>query len=253
MNRTGLAIALAVAIVIGGLFAVYPELDLAISRVFHSELGFTLSADRTLVLVRRYAMVLVALLALPAFLAIPIKLIWPRWRMWPRPRAVIFLIATLALAPGLLANVVLKDNWGRTRPIFVTEFGGPGPFLPWWDPRGECRDNCSFVGGEAAGAFWMLAPAALAPPQWRPFAYATAVAFGAGVGLVRIAFGGHFFTDVAFAGVFTFLVIWLVHGLLYRWRPTRLRDAAIEQPLERLGLALRRLLGGSAERPPPQA
>lgn len=251
MNRTGLAIALAVAIVIGGLFAAYPDLDLRISRVFHSELGFTLSTDRTLVLVRRYAMVLVALIALPAFLAIPLKLVWPQRRMLLRGRAVIFLISTLALAPGLLANVALKDNWGRTRPISVTEFGGDGPFLPWWDPRGQCRDNCSFIGGEAAGGFWTLAPAALAPPQWRPLAYAAAVAFGAGVGLVRIAFGGHFFTDVVFAGVFTFLVIWLVHGLLYRWRATRLSDAAVEQPLERLGLALRRLVRGSPQRQPP--
>lgn len=251
MNRTGLAIALAVALVIGGLFALYPELDLHISRAFFSELGFGLSADRAAVLTRRYAMVLVALMAAPAFLAIPLKLIWPRRRMLVSGRAVVFLTATLALAPGVLANTVLKDNWGRTRPIAVVEFGGDGPFLPWWDPRGACRDNCSFVGGEASGAFWTLAPAALAPPAWRPVAYGAAVAFGLAVGLLRVAFGGHFFTDVVFAGVFTFLVIWLVHGVLYRWRATRIGDAAIEAPVERLGLALRRLVRGAGPRQPP--
>ena len=49
---------------------------------------------------------------------------------------------------------------------------------------------------------------------------------------VRIAAGRHFFTDVVFAGVFMFLLAWVVHGLIYRWRPTRLTDKAIERPLE---------------------
>jgi len=39
---------------------------------------------------------------------------------------------------------------------------------------------------------------------------------------------------VVFAGVFTFLVIWLTHGLLYRWRATRISDAAVEQAIEQL-------------------
>ena len=51
---------------------------------------------------------------------------------------------------------------------------------------------------------------------------------------MRIAGGGHFFTDAVFAGVFMFLLIWLVHGLLYRWPATRTTDAAIERALERL-------------------
>jgi lipid A 4'-phosphatase len=39
---------------------------------------------------------------------------------------------------------------------------------------------------------------------------------------------------VVFAGVFSFLVIWLVHGALYRWRPTRTTDTALEGTLERM-------------------
>ena len=142
------------------------------------------------------------------------------------------MIATLALAPGLLANVILKDHWGRPRPIEVVEFGGDDHFVPWWDPRGTCPKNCSFVAGEPSGAFWTLAPAALAPPHWRVVAYGAALAFGAAVGLLRMAGGAHFFTDVVFAGVFTFLIVWLVHGLLYRWRTMRISDEAVERMLE---------------------
>ena len=86
---------------------------------------------------------------------------------------------TLALGSGIIANVIFKDHWGQFRPISVTEFGGADRFTPWWDPRGECSGNCSFVAGEPAGTFWTLAPAALAPPQWRLLAYSAALAFGA--------------------------------------------------------------------------
>jgi lipid A 4'-phosphatase len=44
----------------------------------------------------------------------------------------------------------------------------------------------------------------LAPPQWRLFAYGAALALGTAVGFLRIASGGHFFSDVMFAGVFPF-------------------------------------------------
>ena len=90
-----------------------------------------------------------------------------------------FLVLTLALGSGIIANVIFKDHWGRFRPISVTEFGGADRFTPWWDPRGECSGNCSFVAGEPAGTFWTLAPAALAPPQWHLLAYSAALAFGA--------------------------------------------------------------------------
>ena len=30
----------------------------------------------------------------------------------------------------------------------LTEFGGTGHFVPWWDPRGDCPKNCSFIAGE---------------------------------------------------------------------------------------------------------
>ncbi|MCE3257974.1 MAG: phosphoesterase, PA-phosphatase related protein, partial [Nitrobacter vulgaris] len=119
------------------------------------------------------------------------------------------------------------------RPVMVTEFNGPWKFMPWWDPRGECGRNCSFFSGEGATAFWTLAPAALTPPVWRPLAYAGAVAFGAVTSVLRMAFGGHFFTDVATAGLVAFLVVWLVHGYIYRWPSTRKSDAEIDATLTR--------------------
>jgi membrane-associated phospholipid phosphatase len=262
MNRTGLFVVLALGAAIGVVFAVFPELDLKISRLFFEPrerwfalLYYIFAEEHTWLLrVRDAAMWIVAALALAPVAALILKLLRPTKPMLMSPRSVVFLLGTLALAPGVLANTVLKEHWGRPRPIEVRGFTGSDAFVPWWDPRGACDQNCSFISGEAAGAFWTLAPAALAPPPVRPLAYAAALAFGAAVGVIRIGMGGHFFTDIAFAGVFTFLIIWLAYALLFRWPVPLPSDAAIERAIERLVLpihaAVRNLFGrmGSSAR-----
>ena len=59
--------------------------------------------------------------------------------------------------------------------------------------------------------------------------------------------GAHFFSDVVFAGVFMYLLIWLIHGLIYRWPATRIDEAAASRRLteagEKLGALARRLSG----------
>ncbi|MBV9558550.1 MAG: phosphatase PAP2 family protein [Pseudolabrys sp.] len=229
MNRTGLLLALAAAVIGGAIFGFYPQLDISISRALSpTAIGFprpTASMD----FIRDLCSLIIGGLAAVGFVAIALKLILPLRPMIVPARAAVLLIVTIALGPGLMTNVILKDNWGRARPYAVKEFGGPEKFTPWWDPRGACTGNCSFIAGEPSGAFWTLAPAAvLAPPQWRVAAYGAAVAFGVGVGVARIAFGAHFASDVLFAGVLTFLLIWLVHGLLYRFAATRISESKLE-------------------------
>jgi membrane-associated PAP2 superfamily phosphatase len=218
MNQRGLLIALAIAVVAGLAFGLYPQLDLALVSPFYDPATGWVVRGRGWLLVRNTASWLIALIAAPAAVALLGKIVRPQKTTLMPPRAALLMLLTLALGPGLLANTILKDNWGRPRPIEVTEFGGPLEFLPWWDPRGPCPKNCSFVAGEPSGAFWTLAPAALTPPHWRALAYGAALVFGAAIGLVRAAGGGHFISDVVFAGVFMFLLIWIMHGLLLRWR-----------------------------------
>jgi lipid A 4'-phosphatase len=241
MNRTGLVIALAAAATVGLAFGLWPDLDLKLAAPFFDRErgGFWRSYDPPYLRMRDAATWLITLVAMPAFVAVGLKLARPHRPMLIPGRAAILMIATLALAPGVVANLVFKEHWGRPRPIDVAEFGGAEHFRPWWDPRGDCPKNCSFVAGEPSGAFWTLAGAAVVPPQWRALAYGTALAFGAAVGVLRMAAGAHFFTDVVFAGVFAFLVIWLVHGALYRWPRTRIADAAVEGALERMAKAQR--------------
>ncbi len=241
MDRTGLIVALAIAAVIGLLFGLFPQFDLAISAPFHAMTfnGFSFGAHvyPPVMLARDIGLWVTTLLIAPVVAALLIKLVLPKRKMLISGRAVIFLIATLALGPGLFVNVILKDHWGRPRPIDVVQFGGTEHFVPWWDPHGDCPNNCSFVSGDVSGAFWTLAPAALAPPQWRALAYGAALALGAAMSLLRLAAGGHFITDTVFAGVFTFLIIWIMHGLIYRWPHTRLTDEAVEGAIERAAKA----------------
>src|SRR5207237_10742914 len=120
-------------------------------------------------------------------------------------------------------------------------------FGPWWAPRGTCARNCSLFSGEGATAFWTYAPAALAPPAWRPFAYAAATVFGITTSGLRMAFGGHFFTDVAISGLVSFFVIWFAYALIYRWAATLLTDEQVDAALTRLawpGYRLRQRLSG---------
>jgi membrane-associated phospholipid phosphatase len=131
---------------------------------------------------------------------------------------------------------MLKDHWGRPRPIDVTEFGGSEHFVPWWDPRGDCPNNCSFISGDVSAAAWTFALAALAPAPLRPLAYALAIIFTSAVAWLRIGMGGHFLSDSIFAAVITFLLVWVVHALIYRWPQTALSDETLERGIERAAM-----------------
>lgn len=127
-------------------------------------------------------------------------------------RVAAYLVLTLALGPGLVVNVLLKDSWGRPRPSTIREFGGPDYYVPPLVMTDQCDRNCSFSSGHGALGFWPVAFALLAPPAWRPYAVVVALVFGGLVGFVRIAQGGHFLSDVAFSAVITVAIIRWLHG-----------------------------------------
>jgi lipid A 4'-phosphatase len=225
----------------GLVFAVAPGIDLAVAGFFH---GIAVEETmprlfRAIAVLRKLEPVVTTLAIAPAVAVLLVKLFWPKRATIMPARAALFLIVSLALGPGLLVNTVLKDHWARPRPGMVTDLGGDMTFRPWWDPRGTCTDNCSFVSGETSSAVWLAAPALLMPPPWRYAAFAGVAVYAAGIGAMRLLLGGHFLSDVLFAAIFTGLVIWTVHGRLLRWRmpPT---DATLDAALERVGNALRR-------------
>jgi lipid A 4'-phosphatase len=138
----------------------------------------------------------------------------------------LFLAACLGTGPGLVANVLLKDQWGRARPSHVVEFGGTKSFSAPLTASGQCHRNCSFVSGEAASVFIIFYAAALVVPQLSLSFVAIGTVGGIAAGVVRMAQGAHFLSDVIFAGVFMALTALLVHKLMLGDRVARTVSSA---------------------------
>jgi lipid A 4'-phosphatase len=190
----------------GAVFAVLPQIDISTAAFFHTASGFPAAHNRVWETARRifYWTPTVALVCSAALWLLK----WLGIRSnGPSARALAFLVATFALAPGLLVNVVLKDHSHRPRPIQVAQFGGPDSFRPWYRFDGACRKNCSFASGEASAGFWTVAPAVLMPAPIRAAAVVAAFLFGTATALLRLAFGGHFLSDVVLSALLTLTVV----------------------------------------------
>ena len=138
-------------------------------------------------------------------------------------RAALFVALTLALGPGLIVNFGMKTHIPRARPAQTADIVGAGaPFRPFTDFAGPCARNCSFPSGETSAAFSTLAPALAAEGSLGPVL--AALAFGVGIGALRMAAGAHFLSDVAFsAALMCALVLALRRLLLARGPEVRER------------------------------
>lgn len=221
-----------------------PDLDMSLAQRLFDPISkkFPAASITSLEILRQQGAASIAGVLACIGAAMLTKFLLPRRPLLIPGRAIIFLALTLAIGPGLLVNVALKSHWGRPRPVEIVQFGGHEHFVPWWRSDGACTSNCSFVSGETSIAAWLFAPAVLLPPPWRAAAMGAAAIFTLTIGAVRMAFGGHFFTDVAFGALVTLLVIWLTYGLIFRWPRTRLDEQAIDRRLSRFSFRLHRLL-----------
>lgn len=189
--------------------------DLAVSAHYYRPgVGFYLDHEPWVQAVYRGVPRLVAVAASGLLLAL--LLAWivrtPYWRAQRGPLA--YLLLTLALGPGLIVNVVLKDHWGRPRPVQITQFGGHEHYVAPTIP--SAQHGHSFPSAHAAAAFYLMS-FGWAVPRRRRLWWTLGLLAGAGVGYVRIVQGAHFLSDIIFAG----LVVWLTAALLARWMRRR--------------------------------
>lgn len=198
------------------LFVLVPAIDLTVSGWFYRPgEGFILRYNPWLEWVRKDMPPLLFGLVAVFLLLWPLGLLLKRRLCGVSGRVVAFVLLSLAIGPGLIVNTLLKDNWGRARPSQIEQFGGSAHFSPPFVISDQCRDNCSFASGHGSLGFWVIALALLAPPRWRKPAVGAALGFGVLIGLVRIAQGGHFLSDVLFSGLVSITVsLWLHKKLL---------------------------------------
>lgn len=124
----------------------------------------------------------------------------------------LYLVLALVIGPGLIVNSILKDHWGRPRPRDVVEYGGrysyEAPLTMDRDSPGK-----SFPCGHATMGFYFYALAFALGIRRKPYYYlllAFATIYGVLIGWVRIVQGGHFASDVVFAGAIVYLSSWLL-------------------------------------------
>lgn len=130
----------------------------------------------------------------------------------PFRRQALFLALLLIIGPGILANSIFKDHWGRPRPRQVVEMGGAMPFYQPWQP-GPAPKNASFPAGHPTAAFYLSAPYFILCRRRRRQALLWLLGgfiYGCIMGAARIVQGGHFLSDVIWSAGFVYLTALLL-------------------------------------------
>jgi lipid A 4'-phosphatase len=217
-------------VIVSLFFLIFPRVDFWASGHFYfGTAGFSAQNDPFLRDVRHLGPFLVRVIAFVCVAVLLLKLLVPSRPPVMPLRQPVFLLSTLILGPGVLVNLILKDNWGRPRPRSVEEFGGDLPFQPVWKITDYCDSNCSFVSGEASAAMWLVSVAFLVPASWRKPALAFLLPLGLILSVNRVAFGGHFLSDTLLSWGVTLLLILAVYRVLYQNRPPLVNDRQLDE------------------------
>lgn len=226
-------------------FRKIPALDIEASRLFFDD-GFFLAREDFWRGVRRLSITLTKLLV-PLLLVLWIlRLLRPAGNPHLPFVKLAFPTLSLLLGPVLVTNLIFKENWGRPRPKHLEVFGGDASFILPWDVSDQCVSNCSFVSGETSSAIWLFSLIPLLPVAWHYRALWLVALYTLVISGLRIAFGGHFLSDVVFSILLNGLVIWWVWGLFFERADTIkpliwANETRAAGPLNRLGRPLRRI------------
>ena len=204
-----------------GVFLVWPQLDMAVATSFYQAgQGFAGEHSAWMGWVYHAAPRLGQALFVLGLLAGLLRWLWPgrvpRW-CWRRLAAWMLVVV---LGVGLFVHEGLKNRMGRPRPEQMVQMGGQADYVPIYTVSQACQSNCSFVSGHAAIGFSVMGLGMWAPLSRRRRWWLAGMVLGFGIGYVRIAQGGHFLSDIVFAG----LTVW-ASALLVRWGWLRWRAA----------------------------
>ncbi|MBT8479827.1 MAG: phosphatase PAP2 family protein [Gemmatimonadetes bacterium] len=214
MGRVLLVIAIVAAIV----FTAFPDVDLWMSGLFYRPAGgFYLKDSWWAVAIYDSIPIIAITVGVGSLLLLVLNLVRKRQVGPLSNRFLLFMLAALAVGPGLVVNAGFKDNWGRARPRDITEFSGEKRFTPALQPTDQCDRNCSFVAGHPSVVFWLAALGfSVAARRRRNRIFVAAGALGLVAGFGRIVQGGHFFSDVIFSGLAVFAVVWVLARYVFR-------------------------------------
>ncbi|MEM7619136.1 MAG: phosphatase PAP2 family protein [Pseudomonadota bacterium] len=218
------------------IFVSFPNLDIAVSALFyHGQRTFLFDIWQIGPILRFLFQLFFTTLCIGVLISLYIcthsknsvfNLTFPKW---------MFLTLCLIIGPGLVANTLLKDNWGRARPHYIQQFDGQQKFTPVMQVSDQCQRNCSFISGEAAMIFVGFFALALIFPLHAQNLIFYGILAGMASGAVRILQGGHFLSDVLFSGIIMALVVSALHWLVFvRYATTFAHKGPIHIQLNRV-------------------
>lgn len=202
------------------------SLDIAVARLFYRPTGtnhWPLAAQAPWPLVYRAAPWVTASLVIAglAMLGAGTTLGRRPWR-----RQAVFVLLSVALGPGLLGNLLLKDHWSHPRPREIVEFGGALHYVstPLPGPEGGASFPCGHCTvGFLYGIGWWI---------WkrrRRLAFASLSAgllTGGLLGVGRMAAGAHFLSDILWSALLAAGVSHILYYHVLRLSRDETSDAA---------------------------
>ena len=190
-------------------FITFPQIDLFISDLFYNGKEFPLNGSAVEEFFYHSVRPVILLFALGSIAVFFYNLISKNNLFGINAKVMLYLLLVLSIAPGLVVNAVLKENWGRARPNQTMHYGGDKAFTPAFVMSNQ--GGYSFSSGHTAAAFSLIGFALLAKNR-KKFWMLLAITYGVLVSLARVAAGGHFFSDV----VTSFFIVYIFTHILYK-------------------------------------
>jgi len=210
-------------------FVLDSSIDLWGAQLGHTRnFGYPTSYEPFWLGVRRVIQFCTALLPILVAYSVYCRVAKGKHRFGLDGKAAAYLLLCVIVGPWLLANEVLKDNWGRPRPAHLDVTIGTKQYAPPLLIDDQCDKNCSFISGEASfGYIWVALAFVPTFMHRRRQLFIFGLGIGTVAGIMRIYQGGHFPSDVWYAALFMIATAWGLHKLFYEtgW-PDRAAPAA---------------------------
>lgn len=132
-------------------------------------------------------------------------------------RKALYILLVIALGPGVVVNLVVKDHWGRPRPVHVQRFGGQYEYVP--PVKIGHTPEKSFVCGHCSVGYTFFVLYFLSQNH-KAMYFGLTLALAWTMGVTRMTSGGHFLSDILWSGYLVFLVAFaLYYGWFVRVKP----------------------------------
>lgn len=199
----------------GTLLFRYSDLDLKIQTRYYLGAGeWAFNGQTWALLIYRYGNIPALLTSIAGLLVFIFS--YSKARLLPYRKLGLYLVLAMVIGPGLIANSILKDNWGRPRPREILQFGGE---YRYEEPLSidPLSNGKSFPCGHATMGFYFFALGFVLLSKRRILAWLIvlfALVWGGIIGWIRIGMGGHFASDVLWAGGIVYLVSFSLFRLM---------------------------------------